>query len=561
MVTLGNCLEYMEHFLWIRTKDGDVVPLRLNHAQLRLYETVRKLYQEGKPIRIIILKARQLGFSTVTEAMIFHRTATKENVQSLIIAHREDSTANLFAMSRLFYEMLPEPLRPMLAASNAQELLFKNPDKNLRRAESNPGLRSRIRCNTAKGGGVGRSDTLQNVHASEYAFWGKQKAEIFTGIAQAVPALPGTMIIIESTPNGFDDFKKKWDDAVSGESDYVPLFFAWFENPEYQRPVPPETEWTAEELTLADRYELTPEQLSWRRWCIRNNCNNNLDIFKQEYPSCPEEAFLTSGRGVFDNSAVIEQKQRAKKPIMVGEFFYDYDGLSITNIRFVEKSNGSVKLFELPEKRTPYVVGGDTAGEGSDWFSGFCIDNTTSNIVATLRKQYGEGEYARQMYCLGIYYNTALLGVETNFSTFPTQELRRLSYPKLYVRERPDTYTGAIQQSFGFVTSSKTRPTALAYMVELFTQHPECFRDDSLFDEMLTFAYNEDGRPEALDGEHDDMVMGCAITYAIRKQQRFTKRELKYSKKGWTKSMLEDYRHANEAEKERLLQEWGHLED
>lgn len=177
--------EYIESCLKIRTKSGAVVPFRLNAAQQKLYAVAKRQQDEGKPVRIIILKARQLGFSTLTEALLFHACATRANVNALVVAHREDATANLFRMSKLFYDELPAPVKPMLRTSNAQELVFENPSRASRGAL--PGLRSRFRCATAGGRGIGRSDTLQCVHLSEYAFWpegGESKAATLAGILQ-----------------------------------------------------------------------------------------------------------------------------------------------------------------------------------------------------------------------------------------------------------------------------------------------------------------------------------------------------------------------------------------
>ena len=109
------------------------------------------------------------------------------------------------------------------------------------------------------------------------------------------------MVIIESTANGCEDFKDRWDAAVAGENDFEPVFFAWFENPDYAMPVEPGIEWTAEERETRERYSLSWEQLRWRRWCIANNCGGSRDMFRQEYPANPDEAFLYSGSGVFDN--------------------------------------------------------------------------------------------------------------------------------------------------------------------------------------------------------------------------------------------------------------------
>ena len=508
--------DYIENCLKIKTKSGTVVPFRLNDAQRKLYAVAKRQQDAGKPVRLIILKARQLGFSTLTEGLIFHACATRKNVNALIVAHREDATANLFRMSKLFYDELPAPVKPMLRASNAQELVFENPSKLRSEREARPGLRSRIRCATAGGRGIGRSDTLQCVHLSEYAFWpdgADGKASTLAGILQAVPSLPGTMVVIESTANGFEDFKERWDAAVAGENDFEPVFFAWFENPDYSMPVVPGTEWTPEERELRDAYRLTDGQLQWRRWCIANNCGGSLDMFRQEYPASPGEAFLHSGTGVFDNEQIVLRLERLPSPAGRGEF---------TNGEWTESETGAITLYELPEEGVPYVLGGDTAGEGSDYFTAIVIDNVSGRIVAKLRQKYSEPEYVRQIYALGRFYNDALVAIETNFSTYPVMKLQEMEYPNQYSREREDTYTRQMKKSYGFRTDRQSRPRAIANLVEVFSSHPEWFTDRELLEEMLTFCYNEDHRPEALAGKHDDLVMGAAITYAVRHQQRMT---------------------------------------
>ena len=434
-------MDYIENCLKIKTKSGTVVPFRLNDAQRKLYAVAKRQQDAGKPVRLIILKARQLGFSTLTEGLIFHACATRKNVNALIVAHREDATANLFRMSKLFYDELPVPVKPMLRASNAQELVFENPSKLRSEREARPGLRSRIRCATAGGRGIGRSDTLQCVHLSEYAFWpdgADGKASTLAGILQAVPSLPGTMVVIESTANGFEDFKERWDAAVAGENDFEPVFFAWFENPDYSMPVVPGTEWTPEERDLRDAYRLTDEQLQWRRWCIANNCGGSLDMFRQEYPASPGEAFLHSGTGVFDNEQIVLRLERLPSPAGRGEFA---DG------EWTESETGAITLYELPEEGVPYVLGGDTAGEGSDYFTAIVIDNVTGRIAAKLRQKYSEPEYVRQICALGRFYNDALVAIETNFSTYPVMKLQEMEYSSAAAGRRDEgTEHGAVRR-------------------------------------------------------------------------------------------------------------------
>ena len=530
--------DYIENWLKIRTKSSGIVPFKLNGAQEKLYAVARKQQEAGKPVRIIILKARQLGFSTLTEALIFHACATRQNCNALLVAHREDATANLFRMSQLYYDELPEQARPMVKTSTKQEIVFENPTRFLKEKREKPGLRSRIRCATAGGRGIGRSDTLQCVHISEYAFWPDSrdgKEDTLQGILQAVPPEPRTMVIIESTANGFEDFKERWDAASAGENDFEAVFFAWFENPEYSMEPVPGTEWTPDEETMRTRYGLTDGQLQWRRWCIANNCGGREDKFRQEYPSNPDEAFLHSGSSVFDNEIVTLRKETAPPPIKRGRFVWeDAEGEQTTkNYRWVDDPMGEIKIWKEPVPGHPYVMGGDTAGDGSDRFTAHVIDNVTGEQTASLCQQYSEPEYVKAVYALGRYYNDAMAAIEANFSTYPVMKLAEMDYPNLYTREREDTYTGQRKKSYGFRTDRNSRPRAIAGLVETVSTHPEWFADQELLNEMLTFRYNEDHRAEAIAGKHDDLVMAAAITYATRHQQRSTvldKQEPKHEK-------------------------------
>lgn len=517
-----NTKAYIENYIKIRDKKGNVVPLKLNEPQLKYYNIIRKLYIERKPIRIIILKARQMGFSTETEAIIFKNVVTHHNYNAGIVAHKEDSTTNLFNMSKRMLEYLPEDIKPEQKKSNAKELVFNNGEGT--------GLDSKIKCMTAGGKGIGRSDTFTALHLSELAFWEGNKKETMTGLLQAVPNTPESMIIIESTANGYEYFKEMWDRAVAGKSDFYPLFIGWNELKEYSMPYTG-FKLTKEEIDLQEQYSLTLEQLAWRRWCIENNCSGDINQFKQEYPICPEEAFLSTGNCYFNKENIINRINNTPDPIIRGKFNCFYDGVRIRNQKFLEQEDGEIQIYEYPENRVPYVIGGDTAGEGSDYFTAHVINNITGKQVAVLKQQHNEIEYVKQVYCLGMFYNKALIGLENNFSTYPTQKLTELNYPNQYVRKKEDVYNTKYEKSFGFRTTSITRPYILANLQEIVHDSIEVINDKDTLREMLTFIINEKGRMEAEQGYHDDLVMALAITYYIRSQQQMKKfdREPKYN--------------------------------
>lgn len=542
-----NCRWYMEKMLRIRDKRGNIVPLALNGPQARLYDQVKELRRKGMPVRVIVLKARQMGFSTVIAGMVFWAASTASNVVALIMAHVDDASSNLFAMIKRYYDNLPAPVKPMRRASNARELVFAAP-RNA--PEGTKGMESSIRVATAGGHGVGRSFTLRVVHLSEFAFWPGKKMDTLNGIMQAVPDEAGTMVFVESTANGFDQFKDMWDEAVAawdrGERDgWCPFFAAWHEMTEYRRKVPKGFVRTEEENALAQTYGLDDEQLAWRRWCIKVNCGGDVQKFHQEYPSSPAEAFLASGSCWFDQEAVVLHLARCKAVERIrGRFVYEYDGVSILDHRWEEAEDGEITILRQPEERVPYVIGGDTAGdsggEWSDFFAGQVLDNITGRQVAVLHGKMDEDEYARQMYCLGLYYNRALIGVETNFSTHPTKELARLGYPRLYVREVQDTFTGKRKRAYGFQTTRITRPVITAELKEVARDSLDGITDPETLEEMLSFARNEKGRPEALPGKHDDLVMALAIAHHVRTSQTMTLEELP-EEIDWGEEDLIDY--------------------
>ncbi len=503
-----NTKKYIEKYIKIRNKEGKIISFKLNGPQQKLYDIIKEQKQARKPVRVIILKARQMGFSTLTESILFKETVTKFNRRTGIITHKSTATTNLFNMSKLMLENLPDDITPSVKNSNAQELIFDN--------DNGTGLKSKIKCMTAGTSGVGRSDTFDILHLSELAFWEGDVTATLTGLMQAVPNLPDTMIIIESTANGYEKFKELWDQAVNGESDFIPLFVAWHELPEYSMQYSG-FKLTAEEEKLKELYNLTNDQLEWRRWCIRNNCQNDIDQFKQEYPSNPEEAFIGTGKCIFDKEAIIERLRLVPKPIKQGYFIYDEEKAKhniMSNIRWVNDRKGCIKIFKLPNQPefTEYCIGGDTAGDTlGDEFSGDVIDAKSLEQVATLTMQVDEDVYAKQMYCLGRFYKWALMAIETNFSTFPQKKLEELGYPKFYVREVVDRFDKSTTKQFGFNTNKKSKPLILGSLVELVRDHTYIFNDEKTLRQMLTFVKKEGGVQEAEDGYHDDKVMSIAI--------------------------------------------------
>ena len=289
---------------------------------------------------------------------------------------------------------------------------------------------------------------------------------------------------------------------------------------------------------------------------------DTLEAFKDTDPYyymvyCLNQWGVT-GHTIFNAQAVTERLAAKVQPIRQGLFTYTDDGLTLSNIAWHDEPGGPIKIYVEPDKRKPYVIGGDTAGDGSDSFVGQVLDNTDGRQVAVLRHQYDSGEYARQMYCLGMYYNTALIGIESNFDMYPIKELERLRYPSQYVRETIDSYTGRHKKTYGFRTTSGNRETIISALVDALADDYSLVCDADTLDEMLTFVRNERMRAEAQAGAHDDCIMALAIAHYIRPQQRMTVTlPGMRPRRDWTDDMKEDYRNASPDMRAYLLQKWG----
>jgi hypothetical protein len=333
--------------------------------------------------------------------------------------------------------------------------------------------------------------------------------------------------IYESTANGYNDYKTMWDSGV-----HINCFYEWWKTKEYRITIPNDeiknafidnmekkNDWVYERLRwLRDEKKLDIEQLYWYYKKYEGYIDKRL--IRQEYPCSPHEAFLLSGDNVFDTEAILARLEAIQKPLKVGYFIYDYDGLHISNIKWVNDRNGYINIYQLPNTPavTKYCIGGDTAGEGSDYFIGQVLDARTGIQVAKLKQQFDADQYTRQMYCLGKYYKDALIGIEANFDSYPIMELQRLGYPKQYVRVIQDSYTGKTEKRFGFKTTSLTRPTIISRLIEIVREHCYLLNDKETLEELLTIIRNEKGRIEAPEGGHDDMMMALAIAYHIKEQ-------------------------------------------
>lgn len=269
------------------------------------------------------------------------------------------------------------------------------------------------------------------------------------------------------------------------------------------------------------------------------------------------------GKTVFHKLNLARRREEHRPAVFRGTVGFEYDGMSVRNWRLIESRDEDCDLilYELPQAGHPYVIGGDTAGEGSDWFVGQIIDNSTGEQIGKFRIQTDEDLYARAMYSLGMIYNEALLAIEGNYSSHPNKELERLGYRKLFLRQVEDSLTRKYSMSIGVRTDKLTRPVMISLLVEIARDYPELINDEETIDEMLTFVRNERGRAEAEAGSHDDCVMALAIAHYAREQQSMVVTKPAGKRVKWRQDQWEDYWNAkNAGEREYLKKLWGEPE-
>lgn len=511
---------------YIVDKKRNTVPFFFNEVQ---EDFIKQLETLGTNKPFFVLKGRQQGFTSVITAIQLSYAIVRKNFSGFTMADRSDNTQAIFNdKARVVYDRLPSELKPSEKFNSRNEMFF---DK----------LNSSWRIATATDQ-VGRSRTLNFVHFSEVAFYECDLASLQAGIGEAITA--GAIQVYETTANGFNQAKDLWDSETCHN-----LFYEWWRSPEYRSTeyeyLETDDPWLIERKRLLEEKGCDKEQITW--YCKKYDSYLDKNTIKQEYPITPIEAFVSSGDCVFDKEAINNQLARCAslQGARKGYFTYKKEAIPLTNsegtmvdvewkikdIKFVESKDGYITIHEEPKvkknrdgivtHKAPYAIGGDTAGTGKDYFTGKVVCNLDGKTVATLHKQYiDEDLYAEQMYCLGMYFHEALIGIEINYSRQPTRILqKKYNYPNLYMRERLDGASDKPIMDYGFETTSRTKPIIIGELVETMRNAPWCEVDVPTLKEMTTFVKKENGKLEAIDGCHDDLVMAKAIAHFISKKQ------------------------------------------
>lgn len=514
----------------IVNKEKRTEPFFLNRVQRMFFDRLNQAKAEYAAglrlvLRFLVLKGRQQGFTSAITAYQLACSITRKNFEGFTAADEDSNASTIFENKAKYpYNALPAPLQPTTKFNNRKQLVF---DK----------LHSSWEVKTASRN-MGRSRTINFMHGSEVAFWKDGISGVQAGLGEALTK--DAIQIYESTANGYNEYKDLWD-AGTWEN----CFFPWWLTEEYATSFESSERaaWFAQQLVDGDDWIW--ERLRWLRtmdlddaqlYWYYNKWNGYIDkeTIKQEYPCSDKEAFLASGRPVFSQTKLVERIEFLKRMYTYqkperGRFAFTWknaetqDAIDDTSIHWVPDEYGEITLYSRPAAYMPYVIGGDTKGEGKDRYAATVIDNASGRRVATLHWDLSNSKpYSWQMYCLGKFYNGALIGIEMNFNTAPIEELERLKYPKQYVRRSYDRMGEPVQRRYGWKTDGNTRPLIIDKTVDLIENNIELFTDITMLSEALTFVYDKNGRPDAEVGKHDDLLMSDMIANEIRSQQTYT---------------------------------------
>ena len=328
-----------------------------------------------------------------------------------------------------------------------------------------------------------------------------------------------------------EDYKEKWDKDSSGDDrhPFKALFFAWYnvyrndKLYDYEKP-----SWLIE---LQEKEHLDEGQCLWyyEKWL---QLDQDLDMLRQEFPSNPVEAFITTGNSVFNVELLRKRKEELLKvkPVKRGfytfklEFSQDGKKIDVKNIQFVESRTGAVKIYKEVEDGHPYVIVNDPANGGEDYFATQVFDNYTGKQVAVYhRNKVDIDDAAYQMHCLGKYYNNALLSGETNTTSYILEMLYKMGNRFIYQDQDVEDLSGRYINKFGYKTKINNRQWMIDQFKIAFREDPSIINDYETICEMESFQVikhaNGKEKVEATGDSHDDLVMACCGFYLCRGAQ------------------------------------------
>lgn len=513
------------------------VPFRLNRSQRRFLAKMEEMRVARKPIRIILLKARQWGGSTLTQVyMAWMQIIIRTNWHSAIVADVEDQARNIRGMYSKLATYYPSAVGEIKFAP--YEGSMKN--KIIKGRDCIVGVGSAQKPDSL------RSYDFAMGHLSEVGLWKstaqKSAEDLAQGFRATIPDDADTLIVEESTAKGVGNFfHRGWQDAVAGESNYTPVFVPWFEIEMYQRPI------DAKDLTTFIKWVLSDEYASylWSLGATLQGINwyyhKKRDFpddwrMKSEYPSTAEEAFQSTGKRVFPPAYVMAARKSCLSPEMYGDIYGKsqkgkgaFEGLV-----FQQDPKGLLLIWALPDKTVNvsnrYVVTVDIGGrtDKADWSVIKVIDRYwmmeggNPETVATWRGHIDQDLVSWKAAQIAKFYNNALLVVEYNSLNTDDEHsegehhLTVLDevvpfYSNIYARTDPEKVRQGLAADYGFHTNRSTKPMVIDELNGALRERAFNERDLRVCDEEDTYEIKPNGSYGAVEGCKDDLVMVTAI--------------------------------------------------
>ena len=502
--------------LKIRSERGTIVNMRFSASQEILWSYVAPRLDRNERLWFICLKGRQVYASTFFEALSFTRTIEQPGTHTKVLAQDLDSSHVLFNMAKRFLDYLP---MPKLLPAKAREIIFPFPNGA-----------SKFQVISAGVAAKGRGSTETCIHASEVAFW--QHPQILTGLFQVMPDVDDTLWVMESTANGKvgvgEMFYSEWQRAIAGDSFLTPIFIPWYAMPKYRgsaigRSPVPEAEWDEEEKVLVNAFGVDGDQLAWRRYAIKTKCQGQVAFFHQEYPSTPEEAFISSGRPAFNHLSLMQLRKGVREPEARGSIAL----LPDKTVAFTKDPRGEVRIWRFPEDGHKYAIGADTASgldtSRTDYSCAQIIDMGTLEQVASVHGHIPPFEFAATLNALGLWYNKAIVIVELNNHGEAVQDylIRVHQYPYLHPwLGRPDKISYYRPRAYGWVTNAYSRPLMIEAGRRVIDDCLVTLHEAKLIDECYAFSSIDGGKYEATGG-HDDRVIALLLALRTREENYF----------------------------------------
>lgn len=554
-------------YCFIKQKGGgEDIRFRLNRPQRKLVSRFECKRLANLPIRLILLKARQWGGSTVTQLyMAWLQLVHQTGLNSLIVGHVKDASAEVKDMFDRMIKNYPTWLLYNLGEQyNEKEpkLVGVGGMQNIQRI---PQRNCKIKIGSAESPDSARGGDYNLVHCTEVGLWkkteGKKPEDIVRSACSGVLLKPYTMIVYESTANGTGNFfHREYSDAADDEtpSQFEAMFISWYDIEKYSMEIEDIEAFATHlyENRNNNNANTTREQsgkyLWWLweqgatleaiQWYIHERMKyDDHGNMASEYPSDDVEAFVHSGARVFDKYKVKALEPACKAPKYIGDVYADADSgaEAIKGVRFMEDKQGLLWIWALPEIdpqeiiQNRYLVVVDVGGrsKGAD-FSVilvldrlFMMDGGKPSVVAQWYGHIDMDLLAWKAAQIAAFYDNALLVIESNTiethdkersvdgdqSSFLLMEIKD-AYPNLYARKQSeDDIVNKVPRKYGFHTNVATKPMIISTLVKVIREGLYVERDERCLNEYLTYEKRPNGSFSAILGKHDDLLMTRAI--------------------------------------------------